>query len=592
MKAPRHGAPSLALATELALPLDVVTQKLNILGQSGGGKTYTAMKLAELMLEALAQVIVLDLVGVWRGLRSSADGRHPGFPITIIGGEHGDLPLTPGAGALVADLVVDRGLSVVLDLSSLLHEEMLQFATDFIDRLFHRKKTRKSPVHVFFEEAQELIPETPTTKAEARCRSVCIRMCKIGRNYGIGYSVITQEPQAASKRVLNQAGTIIAVRTIGEHERKAIAGTARSKATSKEQLNLLDVLPELETGEAIVWSPAWLKFAGKVHIRPKVTFDSSKTPEVGEAPPQPQVLAPVELAQLRTAMAAAVAEAEQNDPSSLRRRVQQLEAQLASRPSAEPERIEIPVPFVDPALPPRLRALHRGLAELVAGVDALTTELAAAVDGQAARPASPDVWTARAPFQALRRTATSVERVQRPPNPSALPTPAVRGAGGGVELKKGAREMLRELVALHPRVMTRRELATRAVISHSSSTFSEYLGALKSHGYAELDENGDVRASAVGVKVGGQATPKTSEAIVAMWGSKTFKRGARVMLELLLQDPQRRWARDDIATAASISATSSTFSEYLGALRSSGCADEQPRGQFVAGHALFMGGAT
>jgi ATP-dependent protease Clp ATPase subunit len=41
----------LRLAKELALPADVVTQKINVLGQSGGGKTYLAMKLAELMLE-------------------------------------------------------------------------------------------------------------------------------------------------------------------------------------------------------------------------------------------------------------------------------------------------------------------------------------------------------------------------------------------------------------------------------------------------------------------------------------------------------------------------------------------------------------
>lgn len=43
----------LAIARDLALPLDAVTQKLAFLGRTGSGKTYAATKLAELMLEEL-----------------------------------------------------------------------------------------------------------------------------------------------------------------------------------------------------------------------------------------------------------------------------------------------------------------------------------------------------------------------------------------------------------------------------------------------------------------------------------------------------------------------------------------------------------
>jgi hypothetical protein len=42
----------LKLADDLSLPLDVVTEKLAWLGRTGSGKTYAAMKLAELMLAA------------------------------------------------------------------------------------------------------------------------------------------------------------------------------------------------------------------------------------------------------------------------------------------------------------------------------------------------------------------------------------------------------------------------------------------------------------------------------------------------------------------------------------------------------------
>ncbi len=46
---------TLNLADNLSLPLDVVTEKLAFLGRTGSGKSYGAMKLAELMLAAGAQ---------------------------------------------------------------------------------------------------------------------------------------------------------------------------------------------------------------------------------------------------------------------------------------------------------------------------------------------------------------------------------------------------------------------------------------------------------------------------------------------------------------------------------------------------------
>ena len=48
-------ARSLHLAKDMTLPLDAVTGKLAWLGRTGSGKTYGAMKRAELMLEAGAQ---------------------------------------------------------------------------------------------------------------------------------------------------------------------------------------------------------------------------------------------------------------------------------------------------------------------------------------------------------------------------------------------------------------------------------------------------------------------------------------------------------------------------------------------------------
>lgn len=54
------------IAEDVDLPADAVTQTFALLARRGAGKTYAAGKLAEVLLEGGAQVVVVDPVGVWR----------------------------------------------------------------------------------------------------------------------------------------------------------------------------------------------------------------------------------------------------------------------------------------------------------------------------------------------------------------------------------------------------------------------------------------------------------------------------------------------------------------------------------------------
>jgi hypothetical protein len=150
---------ALRLASDLSLPVEAVTQKLAFLGRTGSGKTYGATRLCELMIETGAQVIALDPVGVWWGLRVAAKGQGSGLSIPVFGGLHGDIPLDAASGALIADLVTTRRLSAVLDVSQMLASEQGRFAADFVTQLFQRMKAAPAPMHIFIEEAQEFVPQ-------------------------------------------------------------------------------------------------------------------------------------------------------------------------------------------------------------------------------------------------------------------------------------------------------------------------------------------------------------------------------------------------------------------------------------------------
>lgn len=119
----------LRIARGFALPVDVAGEAIAILAKRGAGKTNTGRVLVEELHGANVQTIVLDPVGAWWGLRSSADGKKDGLPLPVLGGAHGDVPLQAAAGALLADVVVDTGQSLVLDLSDFSKTEQRRFVT-------------------------------------------------------------------------------------------------------------------------------------------------------------------------------------------------------------------------------------------------------------------------------------------------------------------------------------------------------------------------------------------------------------------------------------------------------------------------------
>lgn len=325
----------LQLAEDLAVPISAATEKFAFLGRTGGGKTYAAMKLGELMLEAGVQIVALDPVGVWYGLRIGSK-----WTVYIFGGLHGDFPLNPHSGALLADLIVDRGICAVLDVSQFIRSEQIRFANDFIVRFYDRKKAAPSAVHLFIEECQEFIPQNVMGE-EAKMLHNFERAWKIGRNFGIGGSLISQRPQEINKKALNQAGTLLTFQMTGPQERKAIEAWVADKGIDED---IGALLPKLHVGQPHVWSPAFLEVSKTVRILPKQSADVSITPKVG-ASAKAQPLTSIDVKQIEAAMVETVEKAKAEDPKELRRQIRELQAELkkGQSPAKEVERVEVSV---------------------------------------------------------------------------------------------------------------------------------------------------------------------------------------------------------------------------------------------------------
>lgn len=516
----------LQLAGRLDLPLTAVTQTFAFMGKRGAGKTYGAGKLVEQMLEHDAQVVVIDPVGNWWGLRLDADGKKAGFSIPVLGGSHGDLALAPEAGALVADLVVDTGSSIVLDVSHFRKGERQRFVTDFAEQLFHRKKGARTPLHVVFEEAHLFVPQR-THAGQERMLGAMEDLVKLGRNYGIGASLLDQRPQAVNKDVLNQTECLLAFQLIGAQERKAIDLWAEDKGIGKGATRRLS---ELEVGQALVWSPTWLRFFYVVKVGRKRTLDGSATPEVGGAAAPANKLAAIDLAALERAMSKIAGETKASDPKALNKRIAQLELELRKARSA-------PAPAAVPTVTD-----FRFVGRAVAGLRGLADQLE-------------------------REAARAVPRAPSPPAPTAARASAPSSSASSVG--KGPMAMLQALASLHPRPLTKAQLATLAGYSPSSSTVRNYLSFLRVGGFIEA------RGARIALTAGGMAEagvvaqPKSTNELLELWCPRLGS-GPEKILRLLVQAYPDPLGKDAIEIATGYSATSSTMRNYVSKLRSNG----------------------
>ena len=542
----------LKLADNLKLPSDeAITQKYGFIGRSGSGKSYASMRLAELFLGAGAQIIALDWVGIWWSLRLDPNGKGVGFPnVYIFGGEHGDVDLRPESGALMADLVVDKHISVVLDVMHFRKAERTRFATAFAEQFFHRKKTARSACHLFIEEAQAYLPQMVRGE-EARMVGVFEDIGKVGRNYGIGNSLISQRPQAINKDVLNQVEVLLAFQTNGPQERKAIAGwTAENTGAGAA---MMQELPKLRVGDALVWSPQWLRIAEKVHISTRETYDASSTPKGAAKTIKPKTLAKADLEQLGEQIAATIEKKKAEDPRELRKQLAEAQrmherqvktiGELQARPAAGKEkRVEVPVlkdaqiarieKLVDrfgKALDGAMKqhaAICEPLQQLVSAVHAVRRDHGANVQGSGLPRLGQD----------SRRSGSADGRphVDRPPASPPRRAAPVRsqvavGESSNGYLPPGEKATL-IAAAQYADGITREQASI--LTGYKRSSRDAYIQRLIGKGYAEISRSGNVVATDAGIAaLGSDYEPlPTGKALQDYWRNR-LPPGEKAVLE-------------------------------------------------------------
>lgn len=517
---------SLHIAPGLDLPTEAVTQTFAILAKRGVGKTYTASVMVEEMLKANLHVVVVDPIGVWWGLRSSADGEHAGLPIVIAGGEHADVPIEPTSGEVLAEMIVAQHLSMVIDISLFRKGEQHKFMTAFAETLY--RKNRQA-VHLVLDEADEFAPQR-TLGEEARMLGAIEDLVRRGRARGIGVTMITQRPAVLNKNVLTQIEVLVALRLTSPQDRAAIAEWVKYHADNDEASKMLESLGSLPVGTAWFWSPGWLDLFKRVDVRQRETLDSSSTPKVGKLQVEARNMADVDIDKLRDALAATIEKVESDDPKVLKKRIDDLRRQLlAERPKPQVELRQIEV------VP---RRFMEWLDDCIQAAEEGLTTLTKARDYYKEYPVMDDNGVQFG-------QSFTKPPVNKPPLVDTAPKLAEMQISHGELRPLGAGEQkILTAAAEHRDGVTRRQITV--LTGYKRSTRNTYLQRLQQWGLVTVTGE-RVVATDLGIEtLGSDYTPLPTGEALRVWMLSELPAGEKNILEALIKAYPRALTRDEI----------------------------------------------
>ena len=128
------------------------------------------------------------------------------------------------------------------------------------------------PLLIVMEEAHRYLSSGADSLASETVR----RIAKEGRKYGVGAMIVSQRPSEVDETILSQCGTFFALRLSNPTDRERVRGTLPDGL-----VGLLDVLPVLRTGEAIVMGEAAkLPMRCRIALPPAERRPQSTDPEV------------------------------------------------------------------------------------------------------------------------------------------------------------------------------------------------------------------------------------------------------------------------------------------------------------------------
>ncbi len=238
----------------------LVGRSVAVLGITGSGKTNTAAVLIEELLSNGLPLTVVDIEGEYWGLKEK-------FEVLVAGrSQHAELEVGPNNAVQLAEISLERGISIILDLSDFTQDEASEFLTQYFTSLWTASTSAKQPYQIVLEEAHEFVPQGIRTPLKQILTRIALR----GRKRGLGIILVSQRSAKVEKDVLTQTSLLFLHKVVHPIDLKVYKDLIPLPSAQVE-----DMIRKLQPGEAVV---VYNHQVHVVHIRHRLTFHVGATP--------------------------------------------------------------------------------------------------------------------------------------------------------------------------------------------------------------------------------------------------------------------------------------------------------------------------
>lgn len=330
---------------KLCIPESILKQHLAVLGKTGAGKSSALRHIVEHLLSRNKRVCIIDPKGDWWGLKVSADGKGPGFPVVAFGDfkepKASDVPINQHSGKHVAELIATGNLPCVIGFRGWMTGAMVRFWIDFASTLFN---ANSGELYLVGDEFHNFAPKGKVLDPDAgKCLHWSNRLMSEGRGYGLVCLIASQRPQKVHNDTLTCCETLVAMRVIHKADRDAAQDWIEGCGDMAKGREVLNSLAGMARGEAFVWSPE-IGFGPERLTFPMFqTFDSFAPPQLQRKVSE-KGWSEVNLDEVKARLQTVIEEAKANDPAELKREIASLKQTLAKAATeAKVEITEVPV---------------------------------------------------------------------------------------------------------------------------------------------------------------------------------------------------------------------------------------------------------
>lgn len=598
---------------DVKLDVDLlIPSRLLIQANSGGGKSFLLRRLIEALWKIKVQTIVIDPEGEFYTLREK-------FGYVLVG-ENGETPADVRSAALLAEKFLQLKASAVCDLYEAFRSKPMQqrqWVRAFLNALLDAPRALWHPLVVVVDEAHKFCPQESPKAASMTdreiiggCKDSMIALSTTGRKRGFCPIWATQRLAKLDKDASAEFFNRMVGMTIEDVDVDRAADLMSVSKADRPAFRAS--LRQLTPGEFYCFGRAITTERELVKVGPVETHhpETGKAAKNAVAPPMPEEVKGFlpQLSDLpKQAEDKARSEAEwKRELADLRRKLAAAERKQPASVTSAPA----PTPKADPRQARTIREYRSLLEEAMKisakinaigfeGAEVKPAEIAAAVEKAAAEVGKIAGQKLAMNRRELEKLKEEVNRLLQKLNArlgdenlsiavdvvkneavSVRPTPRISAREpraivslDGITGPQGRiLTALAEFAAIGIGSVSRSWVAARAGASSTSSSFANNLGTLRSGGLIDYSQ-GKVMLTAAGKeKAGVIDTPLTPEEMAV--SCKGLLTGAQVAIfDVLYRAYPGSMSREDLASAAGASPTSSSFANNLGAMRSAGMID-------------------